>query len=67
MNKPYISSETIRKINIMEIEKKKAKLKKDRDFLLEQQRIAFQKQQAMAMARMYSNEEEQEESHGMSM
>ena len=67
MNKPYIKQETIREINIKEIEKKKAKLRKERDFILEQQRLAFQNQQATQMAQMLANKEEIEEENDMGM
>lgn len=64
MNKPYIKQETIRKINIKEIEKKD-KLRKQREFILEQQRLAFQKQQTRQMSQMMTNEEEND--MGMSL
>ena len=67
MIKPYIKQETIREINIKEIEKKKAKLRKERDFILEQQRLAFQNQQATQMAQMLANKEEIEEENDMGM
>jgi hypothetical protein len=67
MNKPYIKQETIREINIKEIEKKKAKLRKEKDFILEQQRLAFQNQQATQMAQMLANKEEIEEENDMGM
>ena len=65
MNKPYIKPEIVREINIKEIEKKKAKLRKQRDFILEQQRLAFQKQQTTQMSQMMTNEEEND--MGMSL
>jgi hypothetical protein len=67
MNKPYIKQETIREINIKEIEKKKAKLRKEKDFILEQQRLAFQNQQATQMAQMIVNNQEIEEENDMGM
>lgn len=67
MNKPYIKQETIREINIKELEKKKAKLRKEKDFILEQQRLAFQNQQAAQMAQMIANKEEIEEENDMGM
>jgi hypothetical protein len=67
MNKPYIKQETISEINIKEIEKKKAKLRKEKDFILEQQRLAFQNQQATQMAQMLANKEEIEEENDMGM
>ena len=66
MNRPYIRPETIREINIKEIEKKKAKLRQQREFILEQQRQAFQQQQTTVMSQMMTNEE-QEEDYGMTM
>ena len=67
MNKPYIKQETIREINIKELEKKKAKLRKERDLILEQQRLAFQNQQATQMAQMITNNQEIEEENDMGM
>jgi hypothetical protein len=67
MNRPYIKQETISEINIKEIEKKKAKLRKEKDFILEQQRLAFQNQQATQMAQMLANKEEIEEENDMGM
>ena len=67
MNKPYIKQETIKEINKKEIEKKKEELRKERDFILEQQRLAFQNQQATQMAQMLANKEEIEEENDMGM
>jgi hypothetical protein len=67
MNRLYIKQETISEINIKEIEKKKAKLRKEKDFILEQQRLAFQNQQATQMAQMLANKEEIEEENDMGM
>ncbi|MBQ9024146.1 MAG: hypothetical protein IJ105_02870 [Bacilli bacterium] len=67
MNRPYIKQETIREINIKELEKKKAKLRKEKDLILEQQRLVFPNQQTAQMVQMLANKEEIEEENDMGM
>lgn len=65
MNRPYIKPEVIQKVKLRKIEEEKASLKRQREFIFEQQRQAFLQQQAVSCTPIIS--EELEEEQGMSM
>lgn len=66
MNRPYIKADIIKQVRLRKIEEEKTALKRQREFIYEQQKQAFLQKQAISNTQIIINEELEEE-NGMSM
>lgn len=67
MNRPYIKADIIKQVKLRKIEEEKTALKRQREFIYEQQKQAFLRQKLVISNSQIKINEELEEENGMSM